>query len=127
MSDPALTGQTVVEKAEDGGFWNVDPALAKGAVTSAANLIISVLILFGVMTEDQREPIVAALTSTVAGVLAFLVIVVPVLQAAWTRLSVWSPRSAALLALVNARRGYEAAQEGKRPEPTIDAEVLAIK
>lgn len=111
------SGAAVIEQADDDGFWNTDPAIAKGAVTGAAAGVTTIAVVFGVMEESQREPLIAAVGETAFWAVTALTFIVPIVQAAWTRLSVWSPRTAARVALANAQRAYAAGREGAAPPP----------
>lgn len=103
------TGQAVVEQAQDKSFWNTDPAIAKAAVTGLINGAVTIGVVFGVMTEDQREPLTEGIGQVVVGGLVTLSIVVPIVQGIWTRLSVWSPKHAAAAAVENYHKGRQEA------------------
>lgn len=64
-----------------------NPALAAGGVTAIAGGILWVAIEFGAdLTAGQQ-----------AAILGLAVLILPLLQAAWTRAKVWSPASVAKL------------------------------
>lgn len=99
MSDP--TTRDVVRQAQDDSWLNKEPAMVRGAVISAVGGLGAVLVVAGVLDEGQKQ----ALADN-AGAIAFAVwIIVPILQSAWTRLAVWSPRTAAQVAVASAETG----------------------
>jgi hypothetical protein len=99
MSEPKV-GQEVVEQARDNSIWNTEPAVARGAVIAAAGGIGTVLVVAGVLDNDQKQLLAENL-----GAIAFAgLTIVPIVQAVWTRFAVWSGRTAARIALENAAK-----------------------
>lgn len=98
MTDQNLTGHEVREQAQDPGILNTEPAVVRGAVISAVGAIATILVVLGVLTEEQKTVL-----QDNAGAIALAVItILPILQAIWTRASVYSPRTAAKVAVANA-------------------------
>lgn len=90
----------VLAQATDNSVWNTDPALVKGAVVGIVGAVASILVIGGYIDDGQKQQLVDN-----AGILvpaAFAVI--SILQAIWIRFSVYSPRTAAKIAVVNARQ-----------------------
>lgn len=98
MSDPRLTGQAVVEQARDGGINNTDPAIVRGAVVGIVTAIGSILVIGGYIDEGQKD----ALAENAGIIVPALFAIAAVVQAVWTRAAVYSPRSAAKIAVANA-------------------------
>ena len=107
MTEDQTTGVAVREQAADNSFGNTDPALARGAVVGVVTAIGSILVLSGLIDEDQKQALADNAGVLVPAVLAIAAIV----QAVWTRASVWSPRTAARGSVASARTGV----------PTLDA------
>src|SRR5688500_11993227 len=95
-------GMEVRQQAADNSFWNTDPLVAKAAVVGAAGSILRALGAFGLVTEEQRLLIIESSGTIIYGLFVVLPIVVSLLTAVWARLSVYSPRSAARIAISNA-------------------------
>lgn len=92
------TGEEVREQARDPSWLNRDPAIVRGAVISLVGAVATVLVVAGVLDTEQKRVL-----EDNAGIIALAVLtVVPIVQAAWTRASVYSPRTAAKIAVANA-------------------------
>jgi hypothetical protein len=100
MVEPT-TGREVREQAQDNSFLNTEPAIARGAVIAAVGAIGTVLVVLGVLDESQKEALAENAGTIVVAILAIL----PIVQALWTRISVYSPRSAARIAVESAAVG----------------------
>ena len=107
MSEPK-TGLAVVEQANDDSIWNAEPAAVRGVVTGVLSAGTTIAVVFGVMTEAQREPIIHAVGETAFWAFTALTFSVPVAQSLWTRFGVWSGRTTARVAVANAGTGRNA-------------------
>lgn len=96
------TGSEVVEQARDTSFWNTEPLVAKAAVTGFTGSALIALGAFGLVTEDQRTIIVEQVGNITYGVFVLVPMGISVATAIWARLSTFSPRTAAKIAIVNA-------------------------
>lgn len=94
----------VVAQANDDSLWNTEPAVAKAAVVGLVTSILVALGAFGLVSEEQRTAIVQAVGEVTYYLFVLLPLLASVAAGIWTRLSVWSPRSAARLAIENAQR-----------------------
>lgn len=96
MSDK--TGREVVRQANDSSWLNSEPSVVRGAVISVVGAIATLLVVGGVLDQDQKRQL-----EENAGTIAVAVLVIlPILQSIWTRLAVYSPRTAAKIAVENA-------------------------
>jgi hypothetical protein len=103
------TGAEVKEQARDTSLLNTEPAVVRGAVISLVGAFAAVLVAFGVLDESQKQTLVDN-----AGTIAVAIMVIlPILQGVWTRFAVYSPRSAAKIAVENAGQPASA-------QPTLD-------
>jgi hypothetical protein len=94
-------GAEVVEQAEDNSIWNTEPAVVRGAVISIVGAIATLLVVGGVLDANQKRTL-----EDNAGTIAVAVaVIVPILQSVWTRLAVWSGRTAARNAVESAVAG----------------------
>lgn len=123
---PDLTGQDVVDLANNNSLLATEPAVVRGIVVGAASGITTILVLFGVMGEDQRQPMIQAVGETAFWGFTALTFIVPVLQALWTRLRAFSPRTAAEVAVSNFALGKASMTEssgafGAQHGPTMPA------
>lgn len=92
------TGAAVVAQANDDSILNTEPAVARGAVIALVGAVGTVLVVAGVLDEGQKRTL-----EENAGTIAVAVLtIVPILQAVWTRFAVYSPRTAAGIAVENA-------------------------
>ncbi len=97
MSDQKA-GVEVREQARDSSLFNAEPAVVRGAVISIVGAIATLLVVSGVLDPDQKKQL-----EENAGTIAVAVLVIlPILQSIWTRFAVYSPRSAAKIAVTNA-------------------------
>jgi hypothetical protein len=109
-------GQAVYEQARDKTIANTEPLSLRGLIMSAVALIALVLVFNGLLTQDESDQLMDA----VEKLLLALIAVAPFITALWGRLSVWSPKTAAGVAVQNVQAGFDAAQAGNaRPEPTL--------
>lgn len=99
MTDPALTGHAVIEQSRDNGLWNTNPAIATGAIVGIIGAVGSILVIGGYIDESQSQ----ALKDSAGQIVPALFIIFAVIQAAWTRAKVYSPKTAASIAVENAR------------------------
>ncbi|HTE20935.1 MAG TPA: hypothetical protein VK689_21430 [Armatimonadota bacterium] len=95
------TGYAVVEQAQDGSPWNAEPAVVRGAVISVVGAVATLLVVSGVLTIEQKE----ALEQNAGTIAVAVLVILPILQSVWTRFAVYSPRSAAKIAVSNAPVG----------------------
>lgn len=94
------SGRAVIEQSRDNGWLNRDPAVVRGAVISAVGAIATLLVVAGWLDASQKQVL-----EDNAGTIALAVLtIIPILQAIWTRASVYSPRTAAKIAVVNAAK-----------------------
>lgn len=94
----------VVEQARDNSLMNTEPLVAKAAVVGVVTSICIALGAFGLVTEEQRNIIVEQVGNITFGVFVLLPLIVSLLNALWGRLSAFSPRTAARVAVINASR-----------------------
>ena len=92
------TGAAVVAQANDDGLLNTEPAIARGAVIALVGAVGTVLVVAGVLDEGQKQ----VLEENAGTIAVALLTIVPILQAVWTRFAVYSPRTAAGIAVENA-------------------------
>lgn len=104
MTEPK-TGSAVVEQAQDNSIWNTEPAVARGVVISVVGAGSAILVVFGVLDNDQKQVLAENAGTIAVSVLA----IVPIVQAVWTRFGVWSGRTAARVAIDNAYSAIGAA------------------
>lgn len=97
MAEP-LTGAEVVEKAHDNSWWNKEPAVVRGAIVSLVGAAATVLVVSGVLDTEQKR----TLEENAGTIAVAVMVIIPILQSVWTRLSVYSPRTAARIAVKNA-------------------------
>lgn len=101
MTEP-LTGSEVIEQARDNSIWNTEPVVAKAAVVGITTSVLIALGAFGLVSEEQRTVIIEQVGNITYGVFVILPLVISLLTALWGRLSAYSPRSAAKIAVANA-------------------------
>jgi uncharacterized membrane protein len=94
----------VVEQSRDNSWWNRDPLVVKAAVVGFATSIAVALGAFGLITEEQRDIIITQVGNITVGVVVLAPLVISLVTALWARLSVFSPRTAAKIAVLNASR-----------------------
>jgi hypothetical protein len=91
-------GQEVNAQAKDNSLLNTEPAVVRGAVISVVGALATLLVVGGVLDESQKRQL-----EDNAGTIAVAVmLILPILQSVWTRFAVYSPRSAAQVAVANA-------------------------
>jgi hypothetical protein len=117
MSD-VLTGAEVIEQANDDSILNTEPAAVRGIVVGAAGGVTMLLVVFGVMGEEQRQPIILAVGETAFWGFTAVVTIVPIVQGLWTRLRTYSPKTAAEVAVENYELGKASTQELATPYAT---------
>jgi hypothetical protein len=116
-----LTGAEVVAQAENDSILNTEPSAVRGVVASG---VTTVLVVFGVMAEDQRQPIITAVGETAFWGFTAVVTIVPIVQGLWTRLRTYSPKTAAEVAIENYNLGRSPFSEvagGVEPGPRLPA------
>lgn len=96
MSD--LNGREVIQQAADNSVGNTEPALVRGAVVGVVTVVGSILVLGGYIDESQKQSLIDNIGVIIPAVFAIAAVV----QAFWTRFGVYSPRSAAKIAVLNA-------------------------
>jgi hypothetical protein len=94
----ALTGHPVVKIANDASLPNTEPALITGSVVGIVGAVASILVIGGYIDAEQSQQLKDAAGQLVPAVLVIAAIV----QAVITRLHVYSPKSAATVAVINA-------------------------
>lgn len=100
MAEDQKTGVEVREQAKDSSWLNAEPAVVRGAVISIVGALATLLVVGGVLDTDQKKQL-----EENAGTIAVAVMVIlPILQSVWTRFAVYSPRSAAKIAVANAAK-----------------------
>lgn len=93
-------GVAVREQATNTSFLNTDPAVARGAIISIVGAIGTILVISGVLDAEQKRQL-----EENAGTIAVAVLVIlPILQSVWTRAAVYSPRTAAEIAVTNSEQ-----------------------
>lgn len=100
-----LTGSKVIAQAHDNSIWNTEPAVARGAVISVVGAGGTILVVFGVLDNDQKM----ALAENAGTIAVSMLVIIPIMQGLWTRLAVWSGRTAARIAVANAAKPSGAA------------------
>lgn len=95
------TPSEVVAQAQDNSVWNTDPALVKGTVVGLVTAVGSILVIGGYIDETQKQ----ALADNAGVIVPAVLGIAAVVQAVWTRRSVWAPRTAAQAAVVSAKTG----------------------
>lgn len=93
-------GEAVVAQANDNSFTNTDPAVLRGAVVGVVTAAGAILVIGGWISEEQKNALAEQAGIIVPAVFAIAAIV----QAVWTRASVYSPRTAAEIAVANAEQ-----------------------
>lgn len=89
----------VYQQAADTSIWNTNAAVAKGAVVGVIGGIGAILVIGGWTTNND----VKVLQEQAGIIVPAVFVAMGVLQGIWTRASVWSGRTAARIALVNAK------------------------
>lgn len=97
MSD--LTGHDVIKQANDNGIFNTNAAAATGAIVGGVGAIGSILVIGGWIQPPEVEQLKGAAGQIVPA--CFLI--AAIVQGVWTRYLVWSGRSAARIAVENAK------------------------
>ncbi len=92
------TGGEVVRQANDNSLLNSEPAVVRGAVISVVGLLATLLVMSGILDQSQKQ----ALEDNAGSIAVAVVMILPILQSIWVRFSVYSPRSAARVAVENA-------------------------
>ncbi len=92
------TGQAVVAQANDDSWGNSEPAVVRGAVISVVGLLATLLVMSGILDQSQKQ----TLEDNAGSIAVAVVLILPILQSIVTRLAVYSPRSAARVAIENA-------------------------
>jgi NADH:ubiquinone oxidoreductase subunit 6 (subunit J) len=99
------TGGAVIAQSRDNSLLNTEPAVVRGAVISIVGALATLLVVGGVLDADQKRQL-----EENAGTIAVAVLVIlPILQAVWTRFSVWSGKTVAEIAVENAHAPVGAA------------------
>jgi hypothetical protein len=98
MTDTALTGHPVVDISRDKSLTNTEPALITGSVVGIVGAAASILVIGGYIDADQATQLKDSAGQIVPAVL----IIAAIIQAVITRLHVYSPKSAATVAVINA-------------------------
>jgi hypothetical protein len=101
MND-TMTGGEVVAQSQDNSWWNRDPLVVKAAAVGITTSVLLALGAFGLVSEEQRLVITEQVGNLAYAVFVVLPIIVSLATALWARLSVFSPRTAARIAVRNA-------------------------
>jgi hypothetical protein len=101
----ATSGTEVYAQASDNSIFNADPAIVRGAVISIVGLIAGLLVMTGVLSAEQKQ----VLEDNAGAIAVAVITILPILQAIWTRFAVYSPRTAAQIAVTNAAKPTGAA------------------
>ena len=99
------TGAEVIEQAHNTSIWNTEPVVAKAAVVGVTTSVLIALGAFGIVTEEQRTVIIEQVGNITYGVFVILPLIISLLTALWSRLSAFSPRTAARSAVASAQSG----------------------
>lgn len=97
-----IEGSAVEAQARDNSILATDPLVAKAAVIGIATSVLIALGAFGLVSEEQRTVIIEQVGNITYGVFVVLPLVIAMVTALWARLSVYSPRTAARIAVANA-------------------------
>jgi len=95
------TRSEVVAQANDNGWLNSEPAVVRGAVVSLVGAVATILVVSGVLDETQKQQ----LEDNAGTIAVALLVILPILQSLWTRMAVWSPKTAARVAVDSAQSG----------------------
>lgn len=98
MTD-VITGHEVVRQATDNSPMNTEPAMVAGAVVGIVGAVGSILVIGGYIDEGQRK----ALQDSAGQIVPAVFVIAAIAQAIFTRMRAYSPRSAAQIAIVNAK------------------------
>ena len=98
ISAARIAGEEVKEQAVDNSLTNREPALIAGSVVWLIGAVGSVLVIGGVLDEDQRQ----ALVDNVGVIVPALLLLGPIISSVWTRMKAYAPRTAARIAVANA-------------------------
>jgi hypothetical protein len=99
MAEPR-TGAEVKALANDDSLPATEPVLLRSTIIGIVSAVLSILVLSGVVTGDER----AAIEEHVGVIVPALLLLLPVLSGIWSRLAAYSPRSAARIAVTNAQQ-----------------------
>jgi len=102
--DPALTGPAVVRQSQDNSVMNTDPLVVKAAVIGVATSLLVAAGAFGLVTEEQRTIVIEQIGNIAYGLAVILPLLITMITALWARLSVYAPRTAARIAVDNAKQ-----------------------
>lgn len=102
MAEPKV-GAEVVAQANDDSWFNTEPAVAKAVVVGGTTSVLIAAGAFGLVSEEQRTVIIDQVGNITYGVFVLLPIGISLATAAWARLSTFSPRTAARIAIANAK------------------------
>ncbi len=92
------TPAEVVAQARDTSILNTDPALVKGTIVGIVGAVASILVIGGYIDEGQKQ----ALVDNVGVIVPAVLVIASIVQSVWIRATVYSPRTAAKIAVVNA-------------------------
>lgn len=98
------TPTEVVAQSRDNGIMNTEPLVAKAAVVGVVTSICIAAGAFGLVTEEQRTIIVEQVGNITVAVFILLPLLVSLVNSLWGRLSAFSPRTAAKIAVINAEQ-----------------------
>ncbi len=98
------TGNEVRQQARDNSLFNTEPVVAKAAVVGFVTSVCIALGAFGLVTEEQRNIIVEQVGNITFGIFVVGPLILSLLTALWQRLSAFSPRTAARIAVLNASK-----------------------
>jgi hypothetical protein len=96
------TGGAVFAQANDDSLLNTDPLVAKAAVVGVTTSVLIALGAFGLVSEEQRLLVIEQVGNITYGVFVVLPLIVSLVTAIWARVSTFSPRTAAKIAVQNA-------------------------
>lgn len=93
------TTTEVIEQAHDNSLPNTEPAIVAGAVVGIVGAVGSILVIGGYIDADQKK----ALEDSAGQIVPAVIVIAAIVQAIITRVRAYSPRTAARIALVNAK------------------------
>lgn len=93
-----VRGEAVIEQANDNSILNTEPAVVRGAVVSLVGAVGTVLVISGAISPEQKQ----VLEENAGTIAVAAMTILPILLSIWQRFSVYSPRTAARIAVENA-------------------------
>jgi hypothetical protein len=116
----------VVRQSLDTSIMNTEPVVAKAAVVGVVGSVLLALAAFGIVTEEQRLVIIEQIGNITYGLFTLLPIAFTIISAVWGRLSAFSPKRAAGIAVVNSVQPPSVTPTLAASDTAIEAAVMRI-